>query len=187
MEENRVFYGNPYFDEIMIFLTRIPTSQDKFKPFNCSDCNESDLYKAYSKKNKTDFVDLIKNAIKKKPNPEWPFTENLLIQFNVSDIPSRICTVDLDNLAKTLMDALKGTVFNEDNQVVALAGTKDVVQNIKGCFVNVRKLEQEERPKFQQFFISSAVDDPWLEERNQKTEQGQQTRFESYIEEKKDA
>lgn len=181
-EEDSVFYGNPYFDEIMIFLIRVPTSQDKFKTFKCSKCEEPLLYKGYSKKNKTDFVEVINSALKKNPNPEWPFLSNLSIQFSVSDTPSRISQVDLDNLAKTLVDALKGTVFKDDNQIIALSGTKEVVNNIKGCFVNVRKLEQNERPVFQQYFISSSNEDPWLVERNQKAQQDRQTRFESYIE-----
>ena len=134
MAGDKHFYGNPYFDEIMIFLTRIPTSQDKFKPYKCSDFKEPELYKGYLKANKTDFVEVIGNALKNNPNPEWPFENKLLIQFDVSDFSIRIDEVDLDNLAKTLIDALKGIVFNNDNQVVALAGTKGVFKNIKGCF-----------------------------------------------------
>lgn len=181
MDKDLRFLGNPYFDEIMIFMTRIPTSQDKYKQFKCLNCNESELYQSYSKANKTGFIQTIKEALKENSNPEWPFDKNILVQFSVSDEPNRIGEIDLDNLAKTLMDALKGTLFIDDNQVVALAGTKGVVKDIRGCIVSIRNLERDENPEFQQHIYCLSDKDLWFKERNQKKLQGRQTRFNLYI------
>ncbi len=169
------FFANPYFDEILIFWKReLLTSQDKYKPYNCISCNK-DLYLSSGKKNKADFVNGVQEALLKKSNVEWPFKENLQIQYSVTDIPSRIRLIDLDNMAKSLLDSLKGIVFMDDSQIVAIAGDKNVIGDLKAFIVAIKRLEKDEKQLFQNALFSSV--DIYKLEREAKLANGKQIRF----------
>jgi Holliday junction resolvase RusA-like endonuclease len=77
------------------------------------------------KENKTEFIKTMNAKLQAKANPEWPFKENLSIQYSVSDAQSRLNKIDLDNLSKTICDSLQGMVFSNDAQIVRLAADKD--------------------------------------------------------------
>ena len=107
---------------------------------------------------------------------EWPFNEKLLVQFTVSNLQSKLDKVDLDNLAKTILDVLKGTVYSDDNQIVGLAETKTSVKNIKTFVVAVKRLEQNEVPIFQNHLWSN-YPNALKKERKIKAEANKPTRF----------
>jgi Holliday junction resolvase RusA-like endonuclease len=171
------YYSNPYFDEVILFWQlEVFTSQDKYKPFTCNECERKELYIGESKKNKADFIAKIQKELLKQKNQEWPFGERLSIQYSISDTQSKINLVDLDNLAKSILDSLNGVVYKDDRQAVGLSGIKYVVRGLKGVFVAIKRLEKDEYPIFQKSFFCGG-EDVWSKERKLLLEQGSMGRF----------
>ena len=175
-ELGRTFVANPYFDELLIFGGQVFTSQEKFVPIECNQCEKRNLYEKREKDNKGDFIKGIQKLLEENKNPEWPFKDKLLLQFSVSSIPSLVAKIDLDNLAKTIFDTFKGLVYEEDNQIVSFAGDKNTLLNVKAFIIAIRKLEENEKPSFQDYLFSGKMN-AWNEERRQKEAQNRQTRF----------
>jgi Holliday junction resolvase RusA-like endonuclease len=174
------FIANPFFDEVMIFYgNTIMTSQDRFKNVTCEQCGRSDLYETRDKRNKTAYIQDVQSKLKSNPHPEWPFKENLLVQFTVSDTQSRLNNVDLDNIAKALFDSMKGVVFEDDSQIIRYAADKECVKGINAYIIAIKRLGNGERPHFQEFVYSGRVN-AWDKEYQKKIDLGKSTRFASY-------
>lgn len=171
------FFANPHFDELMIFYgSQVLTSKDRFIPFLCNGCNQEDLYQKKGKENKADYIEHIRTKLLSNPNPAWPLKGKLQIQFSVSDSQSRLASVDLDNLAKAILDSLQGVVFENDAQVYALAATKDYTQGLVANIIAIRELADDEKPRFQEFLFSENFKS-WKDERKKKADDGKPTRF----------
>ncbi len=173
-------FANPYFDELMIFFgITVLTSQDRYVQVSCSQCERKQLYEKKEKDNKTDYIAAIQEKLRNNPNPAWPFKGRLHIQFSVSDKQSRLNDIDLDNLAKTILDSLQGVVFENDAQIDALVATKDFTQGMIANLVAIKELQPGEKPKFQEFLFSGRYKS-WREEYKQKEAVGRPTRFVRY-------
>jgi Holliday junction resolvase RusA-like endonuclease len=174
------FVANPFFDEVFVFYgNKILTSQDHFKAISCGQCGRNDLYETRLKKNKTAYIQDVQSKLRAKPHPEWPFKDNLLVQFTVSDTQSRLNEVDLDNVAKALFDSMKGVVFTDDSQIIRYAADKECVKGIIAYIVAIKRLAPGERAHFQEFIFSGRVN-AWDKEYQQKNALGKSTRFTFY-------
>lgn len=176
------FVANPYFDELLVFFgNQVFTYQEHFKPINCNQCDRKNLFEMRNKggENKTNYINEIIRLIGEDKNPEWPFREKLVIQFSISDIQSRLDEIDLDNLAKTMFDIFKGLIYVNDSQITSFAGDKNVLNNFKAFIVAIRRLESNEKPRFQEFLYSSRLN-AWQDERNKRSELNKSTRFRAY-------
>jgi Holliday junction resolvase RusA-like endonuclease len=172
--------ANPYFDEVMIFYgDTVLTSQDHYKPISCDHCSKPGLHLKSDKQNKSGYIKTIKEKLIANLNPDWPFKENLAIQFSVSDTQSRLNKIDLDNLAKTIFDSLQGVVFEDDVQIVRHTADKEFVNGIIAHIVAIKRLAPGERPKFQEFLFSSKIG-AWADEYALKLELNKPTRFSRY-------
>lgn len=150
------FFANPYFDELMIFFgDTVLTSQDKFIPLTCDQCSRLELYEKREKHNKGDYIQSIRSKLLANPNPLWPFKGRLQVQFSISDKLSRLNVIDLDNLAKSILDSLQTVVFENDAQIVALVATKENVNGIVANLIAIKELGPDEKPKFQEFLFST--------------------------------
>lgn len=158
MEEPEVaFYSNAYFDDLIGFINiDVHTSQDKFKPFKCSQC-ERDLYEGREKKNKTEFVKLIKERLSEMSHPLWPYKNDLFLQISVTNSKSKIQQADIDNLVKTVLDAIKGIVFVDDSQVVSVFAEKGTLREIpmSSFLFAIRELHSGERAVVQESLWSA--------------------------------
>lgn len=176
------FVANPYFDELMIFFgNTIYTSQEKYKPITCEQCGKVNLYQKGEKTNKSDYISRIHEMLIANKNVEWPFKEDLLVQFSVSDKESRLKKVDLDNIAKTLFDSLQGIVYFNDSQIISVAGDKTSVLGKDAFIVAIKRLFPGERPIYQEFLFSGKRN-AWKSEYAQKKVLNKLTRFVSYKE-----
>jgi Holliday junction resolvase RusA-like endonuclease len=174
------YVANPYFDEVMIFYGEtVVTSNDRHAPVTCEQCRRPSLFERREKENKTEYIKSVHAKLQAKANPEWPFKENLSIQYSVSDMQSRLNKIDLDNLSKTICDSLQGMVFSDDAQIVRLAADKDYVGGLIAHVVAIKRLAPGERPQFQDYLFSGRLD-AWQEEYAQKQLQNKGTRFLSY-------
>lgn len=176
----KTFVANPYFDEMMIFFgSTVLTSQDKFIPISCDVCEKRNLYEKRDKKNKSDYISMIHESLLMERNDEWPFTDEIMLQFTISDKVSRLKEIDLDNVSKTIFDSLKNVVFGDDRQVVAMAGDKASVAGIQTFIVAIRRLKPGEKAVFQEYLFSSSKG-AWREEYEKKRQENRQTRFVRY-------
>jgi Holliday junction resolvase RusA-like endonuclease len=174
------FVANPFFDEVLIFYgNTIMTSQDRFKAIACDCCGRKDLYEKREKGNKTAYIQDVQSKLREDPHPEWPFKENLLVQFTISDTQSRLNEIDLDNIATALFDSMKGVVFADDSQIIRYAADKECVKGINAHVVAIKRLIPGERAHFQEFIFSGRIN-AWDEEYEKKIVLGKSTRFTRY-------
>jgi Holliday junction resolvase RusA-like endonuclease len=174
---DRTFIANPYFDELLIFAgSEVFSYQEKLKPLACTQCSRNNLYEKYFRGNKKEYIENVKKLLGENMNPEWPFREKLSVQFGVTNLKSKLDKVDLDNLAKTILDIFKGTIYVDDSQIISLAGRKESIKTFKAFVVAIKRLEQDETPLFQNT-LWSAKPNAWKEDRKIKAEANKPTRF----------
>ena len=75
-----VFYSNPYFNELMVFLESVPTSQEKLRPID----KEKGLFQLYHKNNVTEFKKRIQERLLDRRKPWWPFKERLTVVVSIT-------------------------------------------------------------------------------------------------------
>ena len=178
----RTFIANPYFDELILFAgTEVFTYQEHLKPIECIQCNRQNLYEMRNKGkgNKSEYIERIKEIMNGEKNPDWPFKERLLVQFGISTIKSKLDTIDIDNMAKTILDIFKGLIYENDSQVIALAGDKNFTLGRKAFFVAIKRLGPNERPVFQEYLYSGKMN-AWKDEHEEKRLLNKSTRFVTY-------
>ncbi len=171
------FVANPYFDEVIILYDHtVHTSQDKFKPVTCDQCGRFNLFEARDKANKANYIEQVHQLLRSNPNPDWPFKGDLLVQYSISDRPSRLKEVDIDNIAKTLFDSLVSFAYEDDGQIRAFAGDKQSVLNIGAVIIAIKRIGGNEKPMFQEFLFSGNKSQ-WKSEYDKKLARGEATRF----------
>ncbi|WP_017258477.1 RusA family crossover junction endodeoxyribonuclease [Pedobacter arcticus] len=135
-------------------LPPVPTKQDAYKPLNAwqvnKDGTEQILNNIYSRKpnNNTikDFHTLL-SKIAKEHFPEGqifkkPSHVEVIISISVTE--KRFKSVDVDNLAKTVLDGLNNIAFEDDSQVVSLICNKHIHPTKKnGILIGITKLTNE--------------------------------------------
>ncbi len=81
-----------------------------------------------------------------------PFKKRLLFAFNVSGPKEYIENIDVDNVAKSLLDALKGEVYKDDKQVYFLIAEKHLIKDVTAAVIGIREIQDNEEitfvPKF---------------------------------------
>lgn len=177
-ELNRSFFANPYFDTVLLFLPlHVTTSSDRYKPIDCGQCQKANLYqKKEYVLNKSNYINKVQKMLAQDPNPDWPYKKKLLVQCFVSNIPAEVKRIDVDNLAKTILDSLQGVIYENDSQVIALSCEKGSILEQKSLLLAIRELNDSEKPLLQSYFYSgnSAT---WIEEERKKSAVNKKTFF----------
>ena len=138
-----------------------PTKQDKFKALKDHEVileedgkqtNLSDQFELYIKKKGSDGSEAFQKELKKSIGENltkdcpFPLAQKVEVYISVSMDEKRIANVDIDNLAKFILDCMKGLVFEDDVQVQSLLVTKDVnpFMPINSIMIGVRKINSPE-------------------------------------------
>lgn len=140
----------------------IPTKQDKFKPMLGYEffTTEKDGVKEkvtdldfYTKKKsentlkkfEEDFTQLIKENLKEEHPYKKP--EKLEVIISVSMDEKRLESVDIDNLAKAILDCFNGLVYEDDSQIVSLLAFKEIngFYPVNGLMVGIKRLEKKKK------------------------------------------
>ena len=155
---------NPDFDFISGYIggfDDVPTKQDKFKPitgkalFYRNENGEDiefleDVYilnnkaKEIIKLFESRFVGCIEKMITEEHPYKKPIQLEAVIKVKMSE--NRLKSVDVDNLAKCILDFMIGRVFEDDSQIRNLFITKEViidelVPQLSGVIVGLRILD----------------------------------------------
>lgn len=133
----------------------MPTKQDKFKPIDVLEVDEAGnekILKAYYIKKPdhaaiVNFSERIHNIAKKYFSNDsiikWPQLVEVTLSISITE--SRFKEVDVDNLAKTVLDALKGVAFEDDAQVSTLICMKEIHPlKVNGIFIGITKLTEKQ-------------------------------------------
>ncbi len=164
MKLKQVF--NPDFDFICGYIggfDDIPTKQDKFKPIHTKEIFyidengseqklEGEFYasnnkaKENLKKFEEKFVDAINGMLTE--NHPYKNPSQLEVIMKISMTEKRLRNVDVDNIAKCVLDIMNGRVFDDDSQVKSLFVYKNVIideliPQLSGIIVGIRILDNK--------------------------------------------
>lgn len=169
------FWANPFYDDIIVFLDKVPSSQDKLKPIDTT----LGIFQLYEKNNVTEFKRNLQERLKVKSKPNWAYKNDLFMAVNITGTKSDVYDKDLDNLLKTLFDTLKGIVFLDDRQIIKLTAEKQITDKIKGVMIALKELSPTDNIQLCPGVYTSG-EDIWVKEREQKVLRGQETYFDRY-------
>lgn len=154
----------------------IPTKQDKFKPIigktvvikNDDGTEEelSDVYVLNPKKKDSlkNFEEKFKEIVVKQKTKDHPYAKSIPLEIimNIKMSSKRYQDVDVDNIAKCILDIMKGELFEDDSQVQSLfvfkqvmpaipldkklqehTGSKKIPEGMSGIIFGIRKLDDK--------------------------------------------
>lgn len=153
MIEEKTFYQNPKVEYLFgtFGYGPIPTKQDKFKPIDIIGVDESGKEKIlkdfYQKKPDRDALiefnhyiqKLAKEYFDEKTIIKKPQSVEVVLSMTINE--SRFKIVDVDNLAKAVLDCLIGIAFEDDSQVTSLICKKYIhPHNTDGILIGITRL-----------------------------------------------
>lgn len=139
---------NPIYDEVITIFSpdyKIPTRSNKNREFQ---------------KLVTNHIKETLGANRKERNI---YTDKLLLSIHIFGSEEYIKKTDTDNFAKFILDALKGLLFEDDNQIYTLMVFKEVGKG-DGLWIGVKKFDTG-MPAYPYFPLLTTADMPlWSEE-----------------------
>jgi Holliday junction resolvase RusA-like endonuclease len=160
MEEkkNMTFRQNPKIDFLFGYFDgmQVPTKQDAFKPIDVTEIDENGvetiLKEFYQRKPEKVSVRNFKNFIKEltadrfKESDRIKMPDKVQVSLSFSLKEKRFFEVDVDNLAKTVLDSLRGIAFEDDCQVTSLIVDKHIHKmKVNGILIAVTKLTEKRK------------------------------------------
>lgn len=148
------FFQNPDIDEVFVFhRIEVPTSKKEFKPI-AQEIQEKiklafpeldmQLYKkGDGSRGSQEFVEGIRTKLMAKRKKRWPYKEKLLLIVRVTGFKKMYETKDIDNILKSVFDAFKGVVFEDDNQIEITIAYKQIVpQDTVGLMIGLKVIDE---------------------------------------------
>lgn len=161
-----VFSQNPQIDYLFGYYGNSPilTKQDKFKPIEVIGVDESgseerikNFYvKKPNSKAVTEFQNSIQELAKGTFNDENKILkpEKIEVFLSITMTEKRFKEVDVDNLAKSVLDCLIDIAFEDDSQVTNLVVTKNVhPMKLDSIFIAITKLTKERKGLISDIFL----------------------------------
>ncbi|WP_417371454.1 RusA family crossover junction endodeoxyribonuclease [Gelidibacter japonicus] len=157
-EKYVTFKQNPNIDFLFGYFgdLSVPTKQDGYKPIETvqidEDGVETILRDFYQRKPETASVQKFKKYIQEitkdkfKEGDKIEMPNKVQVSLSISLTEKRFFNVDVDNLAKTVLDSLNGIAFDDDSQVSSLIVDKHVhPMKVNGIFIAITKLTDERK------------------------------------------
>ena len=171
-EQFKTYYQNPDVDFLFLYFggDPAPTKQDKFKPVTMVQVNEDGteeiLNNFYVRRPDqlalqefNNYIqDLARQAFNHDNKIMRPNEVEVVLSFTITE--KRYKTVDVDNLAKAVLDSLNNIAFEDDSQVVSLICSKHIHPlKLNGLFIAITKLTDERRGFGEEIKLFSSK--PW--------------------------
>ena len=137
---------NPFYDTVLgTLFENVPSKQIDYKK------NKQGIYEL---KPPTQSVKKFSSWLKTyylpelEPHYEWPLKGSLLFYAEITLKKKEYETKDVDNLAKALIDSMKGVVFEDDVQIKTLIINKRKM-SFPGFIVAIKCLDSIKKPVFE--------------------------------------
>jgi len=165
--KGKTFYQNPAIDILFGNMNyKIPSKREDFKPVEVAavfvDGAEQLLKDFYQKKPSSksvqEFEYYIRNLITDSAYEEKKLKKPGLVEVAISITlkKERYFDVDVDNIAKTVLDSIKGYLFDDDSQVKRVICDKNIhALNIDGFFISVTELTATRKGLMGDYFLFS--------------------------------
>ncbi|WP_269684319.1 RusA family crossover junction endodeoxyribonuclease [Flavobacterium lacustre] len=157
-QKSVTFQQNPKIDFLFGYFGNliVPTKQDGFKPIDLIETNENGeetvLKNFYLKNPETSsvikFREYIQGIAKEKisKNNRINKPHNVQVHLSISITEKRYYEVDVDNLAKAVLDSLNEIAFEDDSQVSSLIVEKHIhPMKVNGILIAITKLTPERK------------------------------------------
>jgi len=164
--EDKYFVQNPKIDYLFGYHGNLPvqTKQDKFKPIRAVQINEdgsenivNDLYVKNPDKNS---LAVFQKEIRRIALEQFPEGKKILkpklveVYLSITMKESRFKVVDVDNLAKSVLDCLNGIVYDDDSQVSSLAVRKEIhPMKTDGILIGITELTRSRESLLGDIFL----------------------------------
>lgn len=153
----QAFKINPNLDFLFGYCgdMQVPTKQDNFKPISAEEIQQdgTKILKKYYvrspltgsvKEFKTFIQNIAKKAIYNSKKIKNPNAVQVFLSISVNR--SRYFDVDVDNLAKTVLDCLSGIAYDDDCQVSSLIVDKHIHRlNKNGILIGITKITNDRK------------------------------------------
>ena len=154
--EFKTYHQNPKVDFLFGYFggDPAPTKQDKFQPVAMTQVNEDGteeiLNNFYVRRPDQLAIQEFNNYIQELARQTFndsnkimkPNEVEVILSFTITE--KRYKTVDVDNLAKAVLDSLNNIAFEDDSQVVSLICSKHIHPlKLNGLFIAITKLTAE--------------------------------------------
>lgn len=157
-EKSITYRQNPKIDFLFGYFGEmpVPTKQGGYKPVEMIQTDENGIETIikdfYVKKPDTQSIAKFKEYIQAITREKFndsniiKMPNDVQVHLSISINKKRYHEVDVDNLAKTVLDCLKGIAFDDDCQVSSLNVEKDVhPMNINGLLIAITKITDERK------------------------------------------
>jgi Holliday junction resolvase RusA-like endonuclease len=135
------YYFNPIYDLIIIVIgADIPS---KRLSYSINALGEKVIKQPYRGQQ---FESALAEGIKSYSHEGLPFSGRILLSLNVSLTKSNYRIKDVDNIAKTILDSLKGIIYKDDNQIDTLVVNKSISNN-PSFSIGIYRLRDEDDGK----------------------------------------
>lgn len=163
----KAFIQHPEIDILFGYVNvTIPSKRQDFKPVEMmaiyEDGREEILHNFYVRKPSTksvqEFEQLIRDEITNSSLNEKKIMKPSLVEvtISISLTKEKYFDIDVDNISKTVLDAIKGYLIEDDSQVKRLICDKDIHPlNKDGFFIALTELTNERRGLMGDFYLFS--------------------------------
>jgi Holliday junction resolvase RusA-like endonuclease len=133
-----VFHQNPFYDSMFgFFHLSVPSKRVRYRldgQRSLTEFKPSESSKAFEAQVRAQLV----------CEPRWPYRRSLFAAITLGLPEGDFRTKDIDNISKSLLDAMTGIVFQDDRQVVALFVNKHIADGY-WFMVGVREFRKSDR------------------------------------------
>ncbi len=149
------FFQNPFYDYLFgSFGINIPSTRSGYKN------TDSGAIQNPITTSVKEFRNSINLWLAESPEPNWPSTTRLLVAVQFGLTQKNYSEKDIDNITKSLVDALKGIVYEDDNQIDTLHVQK-YISETDSFMVGIKELKEED-PGW--YFPNFCSEKPWTED-----------------------
>jgi len=135
------FYQNPFYDSLFGNLNIVVPS----KHLGYKQNEKKRITEIFGTPSSRNFENCLKQALSEDKDPKFPFKGKLFLAISLAMSKKDYETKDVDNMIKTLLDAMKGIVYEDDSQICSVFVNKYVTDRTPGFMVGIRELSKKER------------------------------------------
>ena len=163
-DKTYIFKQNPEIDFLFGSANeKIPSKQEGFKPIKgilIENDEQTIINNLYQKRPSSRSVNDFEKMIQKQLISSG-FQNNTLNKFDTFEViitltmpKNKLYTIDLDNIAKTVLDSIKGYIFEDDSQVCTLICRKSISKlNGYGFLIAITKLAENRKGILKDFWL----------------------------------